>query len=58
VANALRDRRDGYVVVEASAPLKVAEGIRTRLARKPVRGGTAVLGRARGMVLHADDEEQ
>lgn len=59
VAKSLRDRRDSYVVVEADAPVKVAEGIRTRLARKPARaGGVSVLGRAPRAALHADDEEQ
>jgi len=57
VARALRDRRDAYVVVEAAAPLKVAEGIRARLSRKN-SGGLGVLGRAPGMILQVDDEEQ
>lgn len=59
VANALRDRRDSYVVVEADAPGKVAEGIRARLARKPSKlGGAGLVGRMPPAVLHPEDEEQ
>lgn len=59
VANALRERRDSYVVIEADAPVKVAEGIRARLARKPSRlGGAGAVVRAPRAILRADDEEQ
>lgn len=59
IAKSLRDRRDSYVVIEADAPVKVAEGIRAKLARKPSRlGGGAALGRVPRGGLRADDEEQ
>src|SRR5690606_16677899 len=57
VAHALRGRRAGYVVVEAAAPLKVAEGIRTRLARKAPRGGDGLLTRAPMFGLLGDVED-
>lgn len=59
IASSLRERRASYVVIEADAPVKVAEGIRARLARKPSRlGGGTALGRVPRQLLDASDEEQ
>lgn len=58
VADALRERRDSFVIVEADAPVRVAEGIRARMARRPKLGGTRGLIRPRAELLEIEDEEQ
>lgn len=56
IADAVRGRRESYVVVESGAPAKVAEAIRSRAARRGTKGGVSTV--VRPAVLRAEDEEQ